>query len=45
MSTEICELIAMIEMAEDDAKGSLCVEMCAQNPIVGLGPGHCAGTK
>lgn len=45
VSTEICELIAMIEMAEDNAEGSLCAEMCAQDPIVGLGPGHGAGTK
>lgn len=35
----------MIEMAEDNAKEFLCAEMCAQNPIVGLGPGHRTGTK
>lgn len=45
MSTELCELIAMIEMAEDNAKESLCAEMCAQNPIVGLSPGQRRGTK
>lgn len=45
MSTELCELIAMIEMAEDNAKESLCAEMCAQNPIVGLSPGQRTGTK